>query len=292
MESVVRRRDGTEYVVSGGDKALGFLYENALGRLCLKIANRPLTAKIVGTYMNSRLSKHHIARFVKEEGIDMSLYEDREFISYNDFFTRRLKRMDICTEKDALIAPCDSKLTVYPVETGSVFFIKGAPYSAASFLADEELARTFDGGYMCVFRLSVDNYHRYCYFDSGTKGENIHIKGVLHTVKPVSLGRYNYYSQNSREYTIMHTENFGLAVQAEIGAMLVGKIVNRSGACAFRRGEEKGMFEFGGSTVVVLLQKGVSVIDADIIANSAQGIETEVRIGERIGSAAGKGDVL
>ena len=288
MESVVRKRDGTEYIVSAGDKALGFLYGNAFGRLCLKIANKPLTAKIVGAYMNSRLSKRRIARFVKEEGIDMSLYEDREFISYNDFFTRRLRSMDICMEKDALIAPCDSKLTVYPVETGSVFFIKGAPYSVASFLADEELARAFDGGYMCVFRLSVDNYHRYCYFDSGTKGENIHIKGVLHTVKPVSLGKYNYYSQNSREYTVMHTENFSLAVQAEIGAMLVGKIVNHSGACAFRRGEEKGMFEFGGSTVVVLLQKGVSVIDADIIANSAEGIETEVRIGERIGSAARK----
>ena len=287
MDPSVRSRTGGEYVPKSDDKALEFLYGNAFGRVLLKAVNKPFSAKVVGSYMNSRFSKRRIEKFVKENGIDMSLYEEREYKSYNDFFTRRLKpeNLHICAEKDALVAPCDSKLTVYTIDEDSVFYIKNAPYSTAEFLKDPALAAEFNGGYMLVFRLTVDNYHRYCYFDSGTKGENIHIKGVLHTVKPVSLKRYNYYKQNCREYTVMQTENFGKAIQAEIGAMLVGKISNLSGACAFVRGEEKGMFEFGGSTVVVMLRKGVAVLDDDIIRNSAEGVETAVHIGERIGSA-------
>lgn len=288
MDSIVRSRAGEEYVSSSDDKALSFLYGNAFGRLCLKAANKPLTAKMVGRYMNSRFSLKRIDKFVKENNIDMSLYEDRKFTSYNDFFTRRLKEenLHICTDENALISPCDSKLTAYELNEDSLFFIKGSPYSLAEFLKDEKLANEFNGGHMLVFRLTVDNYHRYCYFDTGSKGENIYIKGVLHTVKPISLGRYNYYKQNCREYTVMQTKNFGKAIQAEVGAMLVGKISNRSGRCDFVRGEEKGMFEFGGSTVVVILRKGAAILDADIVMNSKEGIETEVHIGERIGTAA------
>ncbi len=287
MDSIVRSRAGEEYVSSSDDKALDFFYNNAFGRICLKAVNKPFAAKIVGRYMNSRFSVKRIEKFVKENNIDMSLYEDCDYKSYNDFFTRRLKEenMHICMDPDALIAPCDSKLTAYKIDGDSVFYIKGAPYSLAEFLKNETLAAEFVGGLMLVFRLSVDNYHRYCYFDTGTKGENIYIKGVLHTVKPVSLGRYNYYKQNCREYTVMNTKSFGKAIQAEIGAMLVGKINNHSGECAFTRGEEKGMFEFGGSTVVVVLRAGAAVLDKDIVLNSGEGIETEVHIGERIGTA-------
>ena len=281
--------NGSRAENNSDSKTLDFLYNNAFGRLCLKALNKPFSAKIVGAYMDSRFSVRRIKKFVDEYGIDMSLYEQREFKSYNDFFTRRMlpEHYKICADPRALIAPCDSRLTVYPLDAESVFYIKGAPYNAADFLQDESLAKEFEGGLMLVFRLSVDNYHRYCYFDSGTKGENIRIKGVLHTVQPVALGRYNYYKHNSREYTVMQTENFGKAIQAEIGAMFVGKIVNLAGACAFRRGEEKGMFEFGGSTVAVMLRKGEAEIFPEILQNSLAGEETPVHIGEQIGVAAG-----
>ncbi len=292
MDPVLKDRKGNIITPSSEDGSLSFLYRNPFGRMCLKLVNRRFTAKLVGRYMDSRLSARRIEKFVKANNIDMSLYEDREFKSYNDFFTRKLRPeyMEICADPDALISPCDSKLTVYQLNGESVFFIKGAPYSLPVFLQNEQLAREFEGGHILVFRLSVDNYHRYCYFDSGTKGENVHIKGVLHTVKAISLEKYNYYHQNSREYTVMQTERFGKAIQAEIGAMLVGKIKNLSGECSFVRGEEKGMFEFGGSTVAVVLKKGAAVIDADILKSSAEGAETAVRIGERIGAALREGD--
>ena len=51
----------------------------------------------------------------------------------------------------------------------------------------------------------------------------------------------------------------------------------------FKKGEEKGYFEFGGSTIVVLVKKDVIVIDEDIYNNSLENIETNVKYGERIG---------
>ncbi len=287
MDSIIKKRESDELILAPEEKALNFLYESAPGRVCLKVIYRRTTARLVGSYMNSRLSKGRIKKSIKNLHIDMSRYEDLKYKSYNQFFTRDLKPeyKHICFESDALIAPCDSKLTVYPISENSIFFIKGAPYNVTELLKNEDLANEFNGGSCLVFRLTVDNYHRYCYFDDGSKGDNTYIKGVLHTVNPISLGRYDFYKQNCREYTVMNTRHFGKAVQVEVGAMLIGKIKNNDNACEYRRGDEKGMFEFGGSTIVVLLQKGAAVIDRDIIDNSSKGIETVVNIGERIGTS-------
>jgi phosphatidylserine decarboxylase len=71
----------------------------------------------------------------------------------------------------------------------------------------------------------------------------------------------------------------------EVGALLVGKIVNHHGPAAVRRGQEKGYFQFGGSTVVLLLKKDTALLDEDILENSRNGIETVVKFGEKIGTA-------
>ena len=72
----------------------------------------------------------------------------------------------------------------------------------------------------------------------------------------------------------------------EVGALLVGRIRNHHGACAVRKGMEKGYFEFGGSTIVLGLERGRAAVDADILANSREGLETLVRLGDRVGVAA------
>ena len=65
--------------------------------------------------------------------------------------------------------------------------------------------------------------------------------------------------------------------------MMVGKIKNFHGKHEFKRGEEKGMFEFGGSTIILLLKKDSVLIDSDIVKNTENGIETAVKMGEKIG---------
>ena len=43
--------------------------------------------------------------------------------------------------------------------------------------------------------------------------------------------------------------------------------------------EEKGYFEFGGSTIIMLTQKDVVTVDNDLLEKSRNGIETDVEIG-------------
>ena len=67
------------------------IYGTFLGRCALKILVCKFVSNLGGWYMNSSLSKHRIDSFIKENQIDMSQYEQKEYTSYNDFFTRKIK---------------------------------------------------------------------------------------------------------------------------------------------------------------------------------------------------------
>ena len=64
---------------------------------------------------------------------------------------------------------------------------------------------------------------------------------------------------------------------------MVGRIKNNHEEYEYKKGEEKGYFEFGGSTIVLLFKKGIITLDKDIIENSKENIETIVKYGEKIG---------
>jgi phosphatidylserine decarboxylase len=255
----------------------------------LKLLTRRGVSRAVGAFMDSPASRRIIKPFVHKTNIEMGDFEDRKFLSYNDFFTRRLRpgARTLDTNAGSLIAPCDAKLSAYQIGNGSSFKIKGSYYTVSDLLSGDNIAKEFAGGVCLIFRLTVDDYHRYCYFDNSKQFSTTFIKGELHTVKPIALEKYNIYKRNCREYTVLETENFGKAVQVEVGAMMVGRIVNRKGNISVRRGQEKGKFEFGGSTIVVLLKKDAAKIDAEIIENTKNGLETVVKIGEKIGVKAG-----
>lgn len=283
---MIKKRTGEIIVTNEKQNALlKKLYGTAAGRCLLKVLTLPIVSKVAGTYMDSPLSKPLIEPFIRKNGIDTSDYIMRDFRSYNQFFTRRIKpeKRPIDRVPDHLISPCDAKLSVYRIDDRSVFRIKDSYYRVSDLLKNDFLARRLEGGYCFIFRLEVDDYHRYCYIDSGTKSDNTFIRGELHTVNPIAMKRYNIYKRNSREYTVLHTDNFGDVAQIEVGAMLVGRIRNRHGVHTFVRGEEKGKFEFGGSTVVLLFERDAVTPDSDLLKNTANGFETVVKLGEKIG---------
>lgn len=273
----------------GQDKLLAFLYGTAFGRGIVSLLVRPWVSNLAGRLMDSSLSVIAVKPFLKKSRIDMTEYEQRRFRSFNDFFTRRIleEKRPIDREPGHLIAPCDSKLTVYPITAESRFRVKNTEYTLDSLLKDPVLARRYEGGTFLIFRLTVGDYHRYSYADNGTKGENIHIPGVFHTVNPVANDHYPIYKENTREYTVLESERFGSVLMMEVGATMVGRIVNYHGAGPVQRGQEKGRFEFGGSTIVMCLEKDKAVIDADVIANTKADIETVVKLGQKIGVAVG-----
>jgi len=217
----------------------------------------------------------------------MTLYEPVRYRSYNEFFTRKIKTKyrPVDREGSHFISPCDSKLTVLPITKNCRFTLKQTQYSVPSLLRNKRLAAEYHGGYVLIFRLTVDDYHRYCYVSDGEKEENVFIPGVLHTVNPVANDYFPIYKENSREYSVLHSKEFGDIVMVEVGALLVGKIVNHHGKGQVFRGQEKGYFEFGGSTVVLLVKEGKVRIDSDILKNSVEQVETVVKFGEKIGTA-------
>ncbi len=286
MALLLKERKGT-YIIVGNkqDRTLRMLYKTLSGRVVLKVLTRPMVSKVTGRVLSSRVSAFVARRALKKRKIEMSTLEKDRFRSYNDFFTRKLKDgvRIVDMHPSSLISPCDSKLSAYDIDENSSFVIKGTPYTVKDLLDGDKIHKEFVGGKCLVFRLAVDDYHRYCYFDKGTKGKNVFIKGVLHTVHPIVVGEYNIYKRNSREYTVMETENFGKVVQVEVGALMVGRIKNLHGEHSFNRGEEKGMFEFGGSTIVMLFRKDTIALDDDIVRNSSNNVETIVKYGEKIG---------
>lgn len=284
MKYIVRDRNSSKNIIIESSKTLNFFYDSFLGRILLKLFICKFISNLIGIYMNSELSIKKINKFIKDNNIDMSEYEDKKYTSYNDFFTRKIivSKRPIDNKKNALIAPCDSKLLVYKINEDLTLKIKDSYYDINT-LVNKDIMNEYKDGYACIFRLSTDNYHRYCYIDSGIKEKNVYIKGVFHTVQPIALKHYNFFKTNSREYTILNTDNFGKVIDIDIGALGVGRIKNHHQKHRFIKGEEKGYFEFGGSTIVLLLKKDTIEIDKDILNNSKDNIETIVKYGERIG---------
>ena len=281
-----RDRAGKEYKVSTSqDRFLRFLYTNRMGKHLLKFMISDKLTRLIELYMNTRISTLKIDPFIKENKINISDYEKKFYTSYNDFFTRKIKksRRPVNMEPDVLVSPSDGKVTVYPISDKLVVNIKNIDYSIKSLLLDRELAEELEGGWLYVIRLTVDNYHRYCYPDSGYQHENYYIPGFFHTVNPVALENTSVFAQNCRAYTIIDSDHFGRIIQMEVGAMGVGRIVNYKESEFVERGEEKGYFEFGGSTVCLFVPKESAVPDADMIKNTAEGFETLVKMGEQIG---------
>lgn len=269
------------------DFLLEKLYGTTWGRMLLQPMCTRSFSCAVGKFMDSSLSRPLIQSFIKKYAIPMDDYEKVNYHSFNEFFTRNIKAESrpIDQEPTHLIAPCDSKVTVFPITESALFLIKGVPYSLESLLRSEKLAKYYKGGFLFIFRLSVDDYHHYCFPDNGHRTRYIHIPGVYHTVNPMILEHENIYRENTREYTVLRTENFGDLLMMQVGAMLVGKINNKENKTFFKRGEEAGCFEYGGSTVVLLAQEGRVVPNTMILQRSFEGIESVVRMGECVGLA-------
>ena len=261
-------------------KSLNFLYNTLPGRGILKyILVRPSFSKLGAKYYCSRLSVRKIESFVEKHSVDVSEWNLNSFNSFNDFFKR--KKEITCTLK-ANELPCvaDSRLTVFPISSELLIDVKHSVYSLEELIGKELGTDEYRNGNCLIFRLALDDYHRYLYPDDGFLKDSYTIKGELHTVRPVSA-KNHVYVRNSRTVSYLSTEHFGEMIMIEVGALMIGKIVNNTGR-DFKKGEEKGHFEYGGSTIILLTNKDV-IIESDIIKQSEQGIETKVKIGTMIG---------
>lgn len=270
---------------SAQDRFLRKIYTRFYGRVLLKALTLPALSRAAGAFLDRAASRALIKPFVKSNHLDMSPYVKRPYRSFNDFFTREIlptERMIDCDPMH-LVSPSDGKLSVYHLSETAGFQVKGRLYTLDDILKNTALADRYRDGYACVFRLSVDDYHRYSYPADGEKSENIRIPGILHTVNPVAVESVPVYHENAREYCLIRTKHFGTILQMEVGAMMVGRINNYHGPKKVEKGSEKGKFEFGGSTIILFLQKDRVALKEGFLRNTEDGIETQVQMGECIG---------
>ena len=260
-----------EEVKHFGGSTLKKVYRN---KLLTRIATSKFISKVYGIYNSSIFSKRKINKFLRENNIDLSLYEDKKYNSFNDFFIRKYKEINFSED---FSSPCDAKLLVYKINDNLKVKVKDIEYSLEELFNDK--LTEFKDSYMFIYRLSLDDCHRYYYIDDGVLEKTIRIKGRLHTVSN-SSSKYRIYKENERIYSILNTKSFGKIVYMEVGALLVGKIINHNKK-VFSRGEEKGYFLPGGSTIIILA-KDIKV-DKDILEYSSKGIETVVKTGEKVG---------
>ncbi len=269
------------------NELLNFLYRTILGRMILKMLTCPALSKAAGWYLDSHLSVSLIPGFAKKNNIDLSLYEDERYHCFNDFFIRKIRSelRPVCMDENVLISPCDGLMSAYRITDSTVVPIKQSEYKIVDLVGDQRVADLYKDGICLVFRLCVNHYHRYCYIDTGKKSKNVFIQGQLHTVRPVALNTLPVFTRNSREYTLIKTKKFGTVLQMEVGAMLVGKICNHVGEGMAIRGQEKGYFKYGGSTVVVLLKKGKADLAEEYFDATDEGYEIPVEYGQKLGES-------
>lgn len=283
-----------------GEDWLRFAYENPAGRfLVWLVARRKFFSWWYGWKMNKRFSALDILPFIAKYDLDVDEFAKSafDFKTFNEFFYRALKpAARPIAEGDRLaVLPADGRhLAIGNVDMAEGFYVKGTKLSLVELFGEDALPedqRTlsdrFAAGAMLISRLCPTDYHRFHFPVSGLPGEARHVNGWLYSVSPIALRRnLRYLAQNERRVTLIESPVFGTVAMLEVGATNVGTIRQTyvPGRAA-TKGDEKGLFAFGGSCVITLFQRGRIRFDPDLLESSRDCIEVYARMGDRLGIA-------
>ena len=288
-----RQTKQMESEIVAGLSWIKWLYQNPLGELSLDLlVKRKFVSEFYGKQMDKPSSVSKIEPFIKELQIDMSVYPQQDYSSFNQFFARKINpsARPIDKRSDVFVSPADGKILAFETLRGS-FFVKGIKFDVARFVQNNTLANSFVDGSLAIIRLAPPDYHRFHFPASGRLSALVKIGGAYFSVSPIALSAIaDIYLQNKREYLIISTELFGDVIMAEVGATMVGSIIQTYTTQTATKGQEKGYFKFGGSSVVLIFQRGKINFDSDLLENTLDGYETKILMGERIGITTSKKD--
>lgn len=254
------------------------------------VCKSSLLSRLYGFLQKSCLSQRKVKPFIEEFHIDTSEFLDPvdSFKSFNDFFIRKLKpgARPIAAGTDIAVLPADARYLFYPsIDQADGFVVKGKKFCLEELLQDKALAQRYSKGSMVIARLCPTDYHRFHFPCNCIPGETLHIGGGLASVNPLALRKnISILSQNKRTLTPLHTKNFGTILFIDVGATFVGEIhqtftPNES----YAKGDEKGYFSFGGSSLVLLFEPGKIQFDQDLVEISQKKIEVRGLLGQSMG---------
>ncbi|MDE4131645.1 archaetidylserine decarboxylase [Phaeobacter sp. QD34_3] len=273
-----------------GEKWIRWAYQDSGSSLLERLLFRSsVVSRLFGAWFDSPLSKGKITSVIEELAIDMKEARDpiESYRCFNDFFVRHLtlESRPYSDDTEEVVSPADGRVLVFPELDGDTFVpVKGHPMSIRTMLPG--LHERFMGGALAIVRLCPADYHRYHFPMAGRIVDSREIPGALHSVNPIALGAGpDVFGDNKRSLTLIETETAGTLCFVEVGAFGVGSIVNTTTSGTVTKMQEKGYFKFGGSTVVIVFEPGKIRFSDDLIANSAKGLETLVKVGQPLATA-------
>lgn len=237
-----------------------------------------------GRYMDSPASLRTVDQWLTDRSIknEEFVLPTEGFKSFNDFFTRELipgaRPIDAATDNSVLVSPADGVINMInndlqlntPIPTKA-----GMTLTLNALLDSSEHCPKFIGGTALAVFLMPDNYHHYHSPVSGTMVESKENAGdrlfgmpdILDMINNGNPGYNKDYSvfENFRHgYFIIKTTDHGLVAMVPIGLQTIGSVVFEDkfkaiGPAAEQKvykGEKLGHFAYGGSTVLLLFQKG------------------------------------
>jgi phosphatidylserine decarboxylase len=265
-------------------------YGNPFGRLALELfIKRPFFSRWYGWRMNRRASASKIFPFIRTYELNVAEFADPpySFHTFNEFFYRRLQphARPIDPDPNVVVFPADARhLGFSDASQIDGVFVKGQKFNLSRLLGDAELANRYARATVVLSRLCPVDYHRFHFPVSGKASETILLNGPLYSVNPIALRRnLGYLWENRRTLTMLTTERFGTVLMLEIGATNVGSIQQTFRPGQIAKGDEKGYFEFGGSSTLLLFEPGRVQLAEDLLERSRHQTELYARVGDRLG---------
>ena len=286
-----------------GDGMIKFAYGNPIGRMLGPVIASKMFSQLYGKSQDSLKSAQKVPPFLKQFNIQIDQFKkgsfkenpiETSYRSFNEFFIREFQ------EGQRAFVPNDHKMGAFAearyfghesMTDDLSIPVKGSMLRAVDLIGDgggdHKLAEEFIGGPLMIARLCPVDYHRYHYPDDGKTLKSFSVPGDLHSVNPLALKyRQDIFIKNEKRVSILNTEHFGKLAYIEVGATCVGKIVQSfDESQPFRKGDEKGYFFFGGSTVVLCGEKGRWQPSEDMLANTKKGLETYIQLGDVVAEA-------
>jgi len=262
-----------------------------------------LLSRAMGLLTNCKIKvvkNYCIQKFIKKYGVNMAEAEcqnHQDYVSFNDFFTRKLKAgiRPIDQDNQAIICPVDGQISqLGTIEDKKLIQAKGFNFTTDGLLGNSQVADKFRNGSFATLYLSPKDYHCFHMPYTGSLKQMTYIPGKLFSVNQTTTRHVpNLFARNERVVCLFDTE-FGEMAVVLVGAFFVasihtiwaGKITPglkrevttvsyQPGEIALNKGDLLGHFELG-STVIVLLPKGIGQFEESFIQLS------EVKVGMKM----------
>jgi phosphatidylserine decarboxylase precursor len=219
--------------------------------------------------------------------------EIEKYGTFEDFFVCKHKEgtRPITRGKNIAIVVADSRVVTYDsVAQTKKLWIKGTDFNITNLVMDVNLGNRFDNAAVASFRLSPQDYHRYHSPVTGTIKEFRRVPGEYYVVGLIALRcNVNILTLNARDYVVIDTAEFGEVLFVAIGATEVGTVYIhekfRNSGAKINKGEELGIFQFGGSAIIVAFKNGRIKFDDDLRHFSDRCIQVSVEVGMSLGEA-------